>query len=104
MNKEYSELVVDFKIENKLPHFKLYAGIHKTDEYEAFIFEVTDLWHGGQVYTNSFNSSFCPEENRQWFAGVIIRQMKDNIRLAVDAQKAVTRKAWDEFMITVCSR
>ena len=103
MIKEYSDLVTDFKIENKLPDFKLYAGIHKTDEYEAFIFEVTDMRHGGKLYTNSFNSEWCPDENKEWLAQVLIRQMMDNIKHAVKAQREITRRAYDDFVKVVCA-
>ena len=101
MIKEYSELVVDFFIADKRPDFKLEAGIYKNEEYEAFIFEITDLRPNGVTYTNSFNSLWCPKENRQWFAEVIIRQMTDNIREASNNQKKASREAYKNFMRSI---
>ena len=52
------------------------------------------------IYRNSFNADWCPDEQREWLWNITTRQQVDTISTAKRLQKNRTSKAWSVFCKT----
>ncbi len=98
MIKDFSTLVESFDIPTRFPDFEVNAGIYKDDECECFILEVVDLQYHQKKYVQSFNSEWCPVENKEWLACVLISGMIEVIKECRSFHKKLTKHAFDNFV------
>jgi hypothetical protein len=81
MLKEHAKLIKSFDLPVIYADFNVSVGIYRYDKTEQFLFEIEDLYNQ-EEYTHHFNSEWCPEEMKEWLAGVIVDLITKSIRRA----------------------
>ena len=91
----YDEVMQEFKDCNvDVRDFYCIGGECKTsDHIKLFRTLIVDR-ESNDIYRLSFNSEWCPEDQKEWLWAVNTRQQVDSIQQAKRMQKARTRQAW----------
>ncbi len=97
----YDDALIEFKECNvDVRDFYCIGGEGKdSDGTKLFKTLIVDR-ENNDIYRTSFNSEWCPEDQKEWLWSVTTRQQVESIQQAKRMQKARTRQAWGKLCDT----
>jgi len=94
---QFKNKVRDIPLSETLLHhgaFKLYAALYDDDGHEQFGLIIIDRrFEEEKKYVQTFSSTCCPDDKRDWLGQVLIRQMVDLIKQSHDTTLGEIKKA-----------
>lgn len=96
MIKEYSEEIKKYNVPSP-EGYRVEAGEYIHWDDVGFIIEVTDF-SSGRIYTETFNSAWCPEDNKEWLCQVLAKYLVDTVDSVKRETKSCIREKYKNFI------